>query len=406
MIGTILNDRNLVLYFAGRFISSLGDNFLLFAQSIAAYLLTDSLAGVGALWIVRGVASLLLIPVGGVLTDRANRKTIILVTDFISGVLSISYIFITQGNHYWLLPLLAFASQSVNRFSSPALNASFKDVSQSTDLEISGSFAAILGQTAVIIGPVVASIVYFIFNGKTDILFIADGVSFFISFIFMCGVYFGKRTNPETKKIHFYRDMFNGMNYIKENKPLLFLIILLIPIALTGKTFEVLVLGISEMKWGIGTIGGIGIYLSLFALGGIVGSTQIHKWKHLMNRRRFYAVSTMMLGLLFILMGLLDYLWMSLLITFFVGVFSNVTVTMAQIHIQKMVENNYLGRVFSAWTLLAVIGGGIGAYLSGLFYDQFGLRVSLILFGAFIAVPYAICFLIVWLKRICRTGEY
>lgn len=56
---------------------------------------------------------------------------------------------------------------------------------------------------------------------------------------------------------------------------------------------------------------------------------------------------------------------------------------MAQINIQKKVENNYLGRVFSAWTFLAVVGGGIGASISGVLSDLYGVNLALITIGLF-----------------------
>ncbi|WP_221565345.1 hypothetical protein [Alkalihalobacillus sp. TS-13] len=125
--------------FSVRLIFSIGNYFSFFAQSVAAYLFSSALSSVGLLWLIRGIASILLIPIGGLVTDRYNRKRIILTTDLISGMLTLSFFFLTTDNQFWLLPLLAFSTQAVHRLYDPAVKASFKQISYPTPLKKSGA---------------------------------------------------------------------------------------------------------------------------------------------------------------------------------------------------------------------------------------------------------------------------
>ncbi|HDX9588228.1 TPA: MFS transporter [Bacillus pseudomycoides] len=380
MIKTAFSNRNLSLYLTGRFISSLGNSFLFFAQSIMAYIFTEGLTGVGLLWIVRGISSLLLIPFGGTIADKFNKKIIILSTDFISGIISLSFIFVSKENYMWLLPLLVFTSQAINRFFDPAARAAFKDVALPTPLEVAGATSAILGQISTILGPLVASMVYFLSHNLSS-MFVIDSISFLISFIFMLLVSFGHNEKREEKKNTFFVDMFGGFRYIIENKSLLYIIMSMIPIAFCGKVFEVLILQVSESKWGFKEVGGIGIYLALFSLGGIIASSQVKRWNKFINNVNSYYLFSAFSGVFFIILGLSFNVYSSMLVTFILGMLLNLSIVMAQINIQKNVSENLLGRVFSAWTFLAVIGGGIGAYGAGIIADNFGTTLALVIIG-------------------------
>lgn len=354
MYRDILRDKNLSNYFLGRFVSNLGNSIAFFAQSILALLLTGGLTGVGALWIVRGISSFLLIPLGGVLADKYNRKHIILFSDIFSALLSFSFLLVNNDNFYWLLPILVFSMQAINRIFDPAAKASFRDVSNKTPLEISGSFSAILGQVSMLVGPLLASWMFFV-NGNIYLLFVFDGLTFLFSFFLMLYVYFGEYEKKLIAKNSFYKDIKEGFLFIFRDKNLLFLILSMVHIAFSGKVFEVLILSLSEQKWGFGESAAIGIYLSVFAIGGILGSYLVKKWKGKLNKISMYFMFSFALGVLFILLGSIYNLVSSLIVTFGLGVFLNLSVVMVQINIQKNVESNYLGRCFLlglSWLLL------------------------------------------------------
>ncbi|HDX9589827.1 TPA: hypothetical protein ROX98_004679 [Bacillus pseudomycoides] len=72
---------------------------------------------------------------------------------------------------------------------------------------------------------------------------------------------------------------------------------------------------------------------------------------------------------------------------------------MAQIYIQHSCEEQYLGRVFATWTLLAVLGGGIGAYLSGLLHDKFDLKTAFFVTRLCMLLPLFINLLMTFHRR-------
>jgi MFS transporter, DHA3 family, macrolide efflux protein len=398
MFKSLATNKNLTTYLIGRFISSLGNSFLFYAQSISAYVVTGKLSSVGLLWIIRGLSSLLFIPVGGFISDRFPRKYTILVTDFVSGFVSLSYIF-AGGRHLALFGLLVCISQIINRIYDPAAKASFKDVASGTELEMASSISSIMGQIATIVGPALASLIYILYSGNIHMLFLGDGISFFVCFVFMVFVNFGTKQSAISKSGNFLKEMYRGGTYVLSERKLFLLLLLMVPMSLSGKVFEVLVLQMSNQKWGFGQLGGVGLYLAVFAIGGILASTQLPRYKHLTDKLSVYSAACMGLGSLFVLFGLIPNIESSLIITLLLGAFLTMSVIMAQVNIQRTVPNEVLGRVFATWTFLAVVGGGIGAYISGLLSDMVGMRLALILLGIFVALPSIIFFTTTLIKQ-------
>ena len=390
MWSTLRQDNNLCIYFFGRFISNLGNHFSFFAQSIAAYMFTNTLSSVGLLWIIRGVASIVTIPIGGIAADLYNRKKIILFTDIASTATSFCFIFLNSSNYIWLLLILSFISQTINRFFDPAAKASFKQISSQTPLYISNSCNAILGQITIILGPLLAASIYTITNGNIQFLFVLDAISFLISFICIYFVQFG--VQEKQHHLPFHINALQGFQYVFMKKDLLNILLLMAPIAFGGKVFEVLVLEMSNQYWNTIKLGGMGVYLAIFAVGGILGAMQVSKYRAQLNNKKAYIRFISMSGISFFLLSVPS-TSLSFIATFLLGITFNLSVVLAQIYIQHSCEEQYLGRVFTTWTLLVVLGGGIGAYLSGLLHDLFDLNIAFFVTGLCMLLPFFITFL-------------
>lgn len=388
MLREVFSNTNLRLYFIGRFISSIGNHFSFFAQSVAAYLFTGNLTAVGMLWLVRGIASVLLIPIGGILTDRFYRKEILLTTDILLGVMTFCFVFVDSENQFWLLPLLAFFTQAIQRLHDPAAKASFKGISAPTPLKISGSVSALLSQMAVILGPLLAGVLFFITNESLKLLFILDSLTFFISVCFLLKVDF-VASEPVTQNKQI-RGMFSdGLRFLFQRKEVRSLLLLIFPIAWSGKLFDVLVLELSR-RLTDGSLHPIGLLLAIFAAGGIVGSLLIPKLHDRIRPIHLVKFSGFILCFLLIMVGTFLTPASILLFSFSFGVVLTFTVTLLQIVIQEQVDDAYIGRVFASWSLIAVTGGGIGALLIGYLLDSLLIQTGLILISVVTIIPFVL----------------
>ena len=97
------NFRNLWI---GQIISLLGDWFNLIASASLIGLLTQSGVAVGGLFVVRLLAPFLVSPIAGVVADRYNRKTILIVADITRALTVLGFLFIREPSQVWLLYVL------------------------------------------------------------------------------------------------------------------------------------------------------------------------------------------------------------------------------------------------------------------------------------------------------------
>ncbi|MDC2867005.1 hypothetical protein [Bacillus sp. BP-3] len=86
----------------------------------------------------------------------------------------------------------------------------------------------------------------------------------------------------------------------------------------------------------------MGVYLAIFAAGGILGATQVSKYREQLNNKKAYIRFISMSGILFFLLGVPSPS-LSIIATFLLGITFNLSVVLAQVYIQQSCEEQYLG---------------------------------------------------------------
>ena len=110
------NFRNLWI---GQIISLLGDWFNLIASASLIGLLTQSGIAVGGLFVVRLLAPFIVSPIAGVVADRYNRKTILIVADITRALTVLGFLFIRDPGQVWLLYTLTAIQMGISGFFFP-----------------------------------------------------------------------------------------------------------------------------------------------------------------------------------------------------------------------------------------------------------------------------------------------
>lgn len=148
---------NYRLYFIGQVISLSGTWMQTVAQSILVLQLTHSGSMLGLTIAARFAPLFLFGPIGGVIADRASKRTILYLTQAMSGLLALAFGVITSAGlmRIWIVFLLAAALGLVNVFDTPARQALIPELVAGTQVRnavtlnsISANMARILGAAA------------------------------------------------------------------------------------------------------------------------------------------------------------------------------------------------------------------------------------------------------------------
>ncbi|MFE4332996.1 MFS transporter [Streptomyces sp. NPDC056831] len=176
-----LRTRAFRLLFIGRTFSLLGDSAIPTALSLAVYLATGS---TGALALVLGCAmipKLLLLPLGGVVGDRFNARTVALTTDLVRCVtqLFVGAELLGGSPALWQIALAEAIGGAAGAFAMPTVSPLIRGTVAESGLLRANSLMAVVNSATRLGGPALAGAL--ILTAGPGWAFVLDGASFAVS---------------------------------------------------------------------------------------------------------------------------------------------------------------------------------------------------------------------------------
>ncbi|MBC7319288.1 MFS transporter [bacterium] len=212
-------NKDLVLLLSGQSISRLGDSAHHIALMWFILEKTGSSAIMGTLSALAYIPSLILGPFAGVIVDRYSRKKIIILTDFIRGLIValLALFFFTKGLSITEIFILTVLLGISSAFFNPCIPSSIPEMVDPENLPRANSLFSIAGRVAEIIGPSVGGVLYkFIGAG---LLFTFNAFSFFIASVFTLFIKIPQRYKEG--KINFIGDIGEVLKRLREDKDLM-----------------------------------------------------------------------------------------------------------------------------------------------------------------------------------------
>ena len=303
----------------------------------------DPITGMGTLTILLMVPWVLFGPFAGVLVDRWSKRSVIIVCDVARGALSAVLPFVAnQAGFFLVIVLLAL----LDVLFSPAISGFLPAVVPKDALVMAGSLYAASGQVALLVGPAVGGLLVATLGFNS--VFLINGLAFVIASVFSVAItQKGKALRtaaPEQSK--FFSEMRDGASYARDHRTVFFVIVffglasmvfgalpILLPNYLTG------VLAVTDRQYGF--------FVSVSGLGALAGALlvpRIHK--------RFSSITVMVVGvgaygLLMSVLTVFSFIGYTMGIYFFVGIMVSVTNVSYGVYLQRVVDEKYIGRVFS-----------------------------------------------------------
>ncbi len=289
-----MSKQQISLFLFCRFISSLGDQFLLFAVPLIVYQFTHNIAMSGLAFFLEWLPRIISLPVAGALSDKYGGRRIYLVADFFRAlfcIISFLIILFYPASTFWIIALMMGACAFFYAQSFIALEATIPAMIELSDMHKAQSLVQAIEQSTFILGPLFASLLIIFFPAR-DIIFMA-AVVFLMSYLGILQL--SEKLFPKIKRLakkHIGNDMLDGLKIFLSNKSLICLTILTIAInliwGLTLSTNAAMVTGYFKSNatvFGLmqSITGVVGICLALlvpifvrrysvYALGLLVGS--------------------------------------------------------------------------------------------------------------------------------------
>lgn len=176
-----LEIRNYRIYFAGQIVSLSGLWMQRVAQSWLVLDLTESGLAVGAVTAFQFVPHLVLGPVGGVLADRLDKRTLLMVSRSISGLVSaaLGALVLTGAVRLWMVYALALVGGLIASLASPSRQAFVMEMVGRDRLTNAIGLNSMLINAARVVGPAIGGIL--IVTVGIGLCFIFNAISYLFS---------------------------------------------------------------------------------------------------------------------------------------------------------------------------------------------------------------------------------
>lgn len=343
--------------------ATIGANWYVLAQ-------TGSNQYVGFLLTFNVLAGFLVSPMAGIITDRFDRKKVILWTYLLRAFLLIllAVLFFVQGFSMPLMYLFAVINGVGWTIYMAASRSLIQEILPEDVLINGNSFIEISLQVGMFSAGAVSGIIYK-YYGFEVILFI-NIVVFLISSIVLSGIKYTSIVNPSHKE-GFLKSFRAGLGFLRQRKTIFFLgIISIVPLAVTMLYNVVLpayvnvtlqsdsiTFGLSDMFYGIGGL-----------VSGFLVSLMIPKISNKQMVLLFFFIATIDLFSLYLNTTIV----LLYLGSLFLGLCNSSLRIVMNTILMENVQKAFMGRAMAVWTGISLLIQAGGSSGMGFVIDRFG----------------------------------
>jgi len=368
---------NYRVWFFGALVSNIGSWMQSTAQSwVVLTQLTDNDAGaMGLTMALQFGPPLLLVGVSGWVTDRFDRRRILVLTQSILLLFSVAIgILLLQG--LMTLPLMfcfAFATGIVVAFDNPSRQAFVSDLVRRENASNAVALNAASFNGARMFGPAVAGLL--VVAVGTGWVFLINAVAY----LAMIGALLMIRVNEliPRRKADASSRLADGFRYVARRPDLLVIFAMVFLMGALGMNFPIFA---STMALEFGQeADGFGLLSSILAIGSLAGA--LLAARRARARLRVAILATGGFGVVSLLSSFMPVYGLYALCLVFVGFTTVTTLTTANGYVQTTTDPTLRGRVLALYVAILMGGTPLGAPLVGWVAAEWGPRVAIVVGG-------------------------
>lgn len=385
-----LRSRNYRLFFIGQTISLVGTFLTQIATVWLIYRLTGSALLLGTVAFAGQIPLFFLAPFGGVWVDRWNKRRLLVITQILSGLQSLSLALLTLGHiQTWEVIVLAFVQGLINSFDMPGRQAfTVEMVEDRADLSNAIALNSTMVHAARFVGPASGGLlIYYVGIGPC---FFIDSISYIavVASLLMMHV---KPHQPKERTQSVLAEMREGISYVWNSVPIRVILLLMAVLSLTGiPAYNILMPIFADALAPHSAVAAtlpssavadltnnhgaqmLGILQGVSGLGALGCAFYLASRKSVVGLGRVIAIAGIGLGAAIIAFAASRYLWLSLLIAPIAGFAMLAVFASANTLLQTLADDDKRGRVMSFFTVAFLGMSPFGNLLAGFSATHYG----------------------------------
>ena len=379
-----LRHRNFQLFFSGQSISLIGTWMTRVATSWLVYRLTHSAILLGTVGFAGQIPTFLLAPLAGVLVDRWNRRTVLVVTQALAMVQSLLLAALTLTHRVNITEVLILSvfQGCINGFDMPARQSFMLEmVDDRADLSNAIAINSSMVNLARLVGPSLAGMLIAV--SSEGWCFLVDGVSYLAVLASLLMM----RLNPahalaaaERARVSLLVQLREGWDFVRGFAPIRTILLLFALISLMGWPFTVLmpIFAAQVLHGGPHTLG---FLMGAMGVGSLISALSLVLRKSVRGLLRMIPIASAIFGVGLICFGLSHVLWLSMALLLVAGFGMMQGVTASNTIIQTIVPEDKRGRVMSYYTVAFVGMAPFGSLFAGALAHLVGAPYTVIVSG-------------------------
>jgi MFS family permease len=373
-IALIRGNQNFRLLWFGQIVSLLGDWFNLIASAALIATLTESGSAIGGLFVVRMLAPFLISPIAGVVADRYNRKTILIVTDILRGLIVLGFLLVQTADDVWLVYVLSAIQLALSGFFFPARSAILPDITTKQELGAANAVTSTTWSVMLAMGAALGGLAAGAWGVQSA--FLIDAATFAVSAVILSRMAYNRPPALEGSRTvaAALRQYVDGLRYLRQNVDILYIALhkAANSLFIVG-AFQVVQVALAEQVFIIGEGGSVSLGLIYMAMGIGTGAGPILARVITGDRdgplRRAIAISYGVSAIGVWLTATLISFPVVLIGTFLRGVGGAIGWVFSTQLLLQLLPDQVRGRVFSTEFALQTLANAIGAWIGGAVMD-------------------------------------
>lgn len=383
--------NNIILLLSAQLISLFGTQIYNFA--LALYVLNKTGSGISfaAIMVCSIIPKIIFGPFAGIIADKIDRKLLLIVTDFLSGICIFLFLVGSYGigMTLTLIYITNLILSTFNMFYSVSLSAAIPNLTDDKNLVRVNSLSQAISSLAQIAGPILGGLIFAFVNIKLFLLI--NAVSFILSAGLEIFIDFNININKQVpldrpaQKLQglkgFKADFREGISFLKAKKTIIILIIfsillnflLMIGMVIPFPYIVNKVVKLSASQYGITD--------SIFSAGIIIGAVLLsvlpekkQKYRGLIFGLMLFSIGITLVSLpimtSFIFFTKFKTFIFYIILMLSLGVIIAYINLPVDVYLQREIPDDIRGRVMGISNTLAMISTPLGMIIAGILLDM------------------------------------
>lgn len=385
----LVRDRNVGPFLLGNLASNLGTWMHNIAAAIVVFDVSGSAFQVGLLVLAQFGPAVVLAPMAGVLTDRVDRRRLLMVFQTLASVAGISlatsiWVVGVEGlPGVWPLHAASLVIGVGYAFSIPSHQALVAELVPAHDLEGALALNTVTFNLGRAVGPAIGAVVLVV-SGPA-VAFMLNSVSYLL-FVFALAFV----TLHPTDRPSLDRNFASALRFVRQDRQLVLLITAVAALGYAQDPVNTLAPPLAQILGGGDAL--VGALVSAFGVGSVLAAMTVNRVRRRLDQQTLGALGFLAVGVGMLGLSIAPdrYVAFGALLVAGAGFLFAITALTARIY--QRVPDAMRGRVLSLWGIAFLGSRPVAGLIDGAIADWLSVRIA-------VAVGAAVAFLAAWAVR-------